>query len=146
MVAIELNNPTKYRAPKKKIAEVLASAQKELKIKRDHLISLAFVSPLQIKKLNKTYRHKDKVTDVLSFAHEALAQRAEEALGEIIICPERAEAQSKEFKQSFSREILKLSLHGYLHILGFDHEVEREALIMEALEDKILKKYYAGHQ
>jgi len=57
---------------------------------------------------------------------------------EIIICPAQAKKQAKEFKQSYQKEIIKLVLHGYLHVIGFDHEKEVEAREMEKLERRVL--------
>lgn len=139
MIVLEINNQTDFRVSGKKIISLLELAQKKIKQKGNKNVSLAFVSGSQIKKLNRTYRHKDKVTDVLSFEDD----RTTPDLGEIIICGTRAESQAKEFKHSFEKEVFRLSLHGYLHLSGYDHVKNDEAVIMEALEEKILKKFYA---
>lgn len=79
-------------------------------------INVVFVNSKYIKGLNKEYRGIDKVTDVLSFSinEEAL-------LGEIYICPEYVE---KEIEFPFEEEIVRLIIHGILHLLGYDHTVE----------------------
>lgn len=146
MITTEINNQTKYKISRKKLQDVLDLARKQLKIKAEQSLSLAFVSPAQIKKLNKAYRKKDKVTDVLSFAVSVPRSTCSvhgdvccsDFLGEIIICPAQAKKQAKEFGQSFDKEITKLFLHGYLHLIGYDHVKKQDAVIMEGLEKKIL--------
>ncbi|MBU1132411.1 rRNA maturation RNase YbeY [Patescibacteria group bacterium] len=139
MIILEINNQTKFRAPKKQLNDLLSLAQKLLKINKKQLISLALVSDYQIKKLNRIYRKKDKATDVLSFCGEPSAELPEEPLGEIIISPSRAKRQAEN---GLTDELARLALHGYLHLLGYDHEKETEAEKMEALEKKILKLFY----
>lgn len=142
MVLLEVNG--KSLAPKSKIENLLRLAQAKLKIKSKQIVSLAFVSPREIRRLNKLYREKNKVTDVLSFGGTKQISPDDE-LGEIIICLNQAKKQAKEFKNSLAKEIYKLVLHGFLHLLGFDHEKEREAETMEKKEEEILRKFYAKH-
>jgi len=142
MIELEINNQTQTRIPRQKLVELLKFINKKLKIKKKNKLSLAFVSPLKIKKLNKQYRKKDEVTDVLSFEENDFPD-PESSIGEIIICSSRAQKQAKEFKHSFAREVVRLTLHGYLHLLGYDHIKNKEAEIMEELEEKIMKGFYA---
>lgn len=120
-------------------------------------VSLSFVSETQIAQLNKEHRQKDKITDVLSFPMLELKpfdvvnpeQFYEEIdpsnkqihLGDVVICLQKAIEQSKEYNHSLLREICFLSVHGMLHILGFDHETKEEEEQMFALTEKILKKH-----
>ncbi len=139
MVSVEINNLTAIRVPQKKISAILNLAQKTILQKGHKQVSLAFVVPASIKRMNDMYRHKAAVTDVLSF--EDNTQDA--LLGEIIICSLRAQKQARELKHSLEKEILRLVLHGYLHLSGYDHIKNTEAVIMERLEEKILNKFYA---
>lgn len=139
MLGIEINNQTKFRVARSSMTRILKGAQKELKITRMQLVSLAFVPPNRIKQLNKLYRRKDSVTDVLSFTNAPTIKG--EAIGEIIICPAQAKKQAKAFGQSFQKEVNRLVLHGYLHLLGYDHIKKAEAKIMESVEKKILNQY-----
>ncbi len=141
MILLDVNNQTSFRVPQKRILEILNVAQDKLRLKKTQRLSFAYVSPVKIKKINAQYRKKDKVTDVLSFAEETKKSGPEDVLGEIIICPIRAKKQAREFSHSFEKEILKLTLHGYLHILGYDHETDEEAKEMERWENKILEGY-----
>ena len=89
--------------------------KKELKVNKQ--ISLALVDKKEIKKFNKVYRKKDNITDVLSFTLDD-----EYVLGEIIICLEQARKQAKEKKETLKSELQLLTVHGILHLLGYDHE------------------------
>ncbi|MFH0779478.1 MAG: rRNA maturation RNase YbeY [Parcubacteria group bacterium] len=134
MVKLETNNQTKFRISEKPLLNILNKARKFLKIKKIQYISLAFVPPATIKKLNKAYRRKDRVTDVLSFEEKGIVE-----LGEIIICPAQAKKQSAAFGNSFEKEIVRLLLHGYLHLLGYDHVNLQDAKKMEKIEREIFK-------
>lgn len=114
--------------------------QKKFKIKKN--ISIALVSEIEIKNLNKVYRHKNKVTDVLSFNIDSV-----EILGEIVICLAQAKKQALEHKHSLKAELQLLTVHGILHLLGYDHELsEQEYLRQEKEQEKILAllKNYAN--
>jgi len=95
-------------------------------------ISVTFTDNEGIRKLNREYRNKDSVTDVLSFpmydfhaGEQPLpGQRAE--LGDIVLSLERAEEQAKELGHSFAREAAFLCIHSLLHLLGYDHERSAE--------------------
>jgi len=97
-------------------------------------ISIALVDNTKIKELNKKFRKKNEVTDVLSFPMD------DEILGDIIISAERASSQSKDYGHSFKREICYLVTHGILHLLGYDHKTEGEKKEMRKKEERILKE------
>jgi len=119
---------------------------------QDVTLTLTLCGRTKIKTLNRTYRNKDKVTDVLSFPiYENLRpdKKVKEKnlpqmdLGDLIICREVAKAQSKEFKVTYPQEIIHLIVHGFLHLLGFDHEVSlKEEVIMEKEEAKLVRAVY----
>ncbi|MCF8008506.1 MAG: rRNA maturation RNase YbeY [Halanaerobiales bacterium] len=96
-------------------------------------ISIALVDNNKIKELNKKFRNKDEVTDVLSFPMD------KEILGDIIISLERALSQSKDYGHSFKREVCFLVTHGILHLLGYNHKTEGEKQEMRKKEERILK-------
>ena len=118
-------------------------AQTVLRKKTKVDVSYVFVGEAIIKKLNNQYRKKNKVTDVLSFSETDQVFCQPGFLGEIIVCPRQAERQSKEYKVSLEKEVIKLSVHGLLHLYGYDHEKEQDAAAMEGIETKILNKFYA---
>lgn len=127
---IEINNLIKAPISKKWVEKIIQKVFDKLKYNNKiEEISIAFVDNKNIKKLNKTYRQKDCITDVLSF----------EELNEIIICYPRAKKQAKEKKHPVKKEIEVLLIHGLLHLLGYDHIKDEDARIMEELEKDLLK-------
>ncbi|MFC1700969.1 rRNA maturation RNase YbeY [Patescibacteria group bacterium] len=115
-------------------------------------ISLAIVGNARIKKLNKMYRGKNRVTDVLSFGDKPAFQylgikdfvEAPDGInriGEIIICYPQAKKQAREIKHSLEKEISFLLIHGILHLFGYEHEKdEKDAKKMREMEEKILEQ------
>lgn len=107
----------------------------------DVSLSLAVVNDDEIKRLNKKYRHQDKVTDVLSFSGNVPNFiHTENDLGEIIIAFNRCMKQAQDNNKTFEQEFIMLFVHGLLHLLGYDHVKDREAIIMDDLQNKILEK------
>jgi probable rRNA maturation factor len=113
-------------------------------------IDLTLCGKHRIRGLNRDYRGKDKATDVLSFPGlDALRENFDSlpfphaSLGDIVICKEIAQKQAIEFSLSYEQEVLHLLVHGFLHLLGYDHELsESEEKLMEGLEQKLIKKIY----
>lgn len=85
-------------------------------------LELIFVHNEEIKKLNKEHRNIDKATDVLSFPLEFDLDNM--PLGSIVISVDFIEEKAKEYNHSFEEELSLLFIHGLLHLLGFDHEVD----------------------
>ncbi|SER70417.1 rRNA maturation RNase YbeY [Salipaludibacillus aurantiacus] len=109
-------------------------------------ISVTFVSDERIQVLNKEYRDKDRPTDVLSFAldegDETLDHpEAPHLLGDIIISLPRAKAQAAEFGHQFERELCFLAVHGFLHLIGYEHESEEQEKQMFTKQEDILQKH-----
>lgn len=111
-------------------------------------VSVSFVSNQEIKKLNKSYRQKDSVTDVLSFPLTSEDGRMEintetgaVLLGDIVISIETAVKQANIYGHSLSREIGFLTVHSMLHLLGYDHETSPlDERIMREKEESVLDK------
>lgn len=124
----------------------------QLKQTKEIHLNLTLCSRAKIKQLNAKYRKKDKVTDVLSFPlfDDLRPDRQGEMvgipvieLGDIFICKEVAISQAKEFKISFEDEVFHQLAHGFLHLLGFDHELSvQEEKIMEKYEKQLVNKIY----
>lgn len=112
-------------------------------------VSITFVDNERIKEINKEYRDKDQPTDVISFALEELGEGEVEIigadmprfLGDIIISIPKAKEQAEEYNHSFERELGFLSLHGFLHLLGYDHMTEEDEKVMFGKQDEILQSY-----
>lgn len=87
----------------------------DFKLKKQ--ISIALLSDKEIRDLNRVYRKKNKVTDVLSFNLDS-----DQVLGEVLICLSQARRQAKTKKNTYRAELQLLTVHGILHLLGYDHE------------------------
>ena len=102
----------------------------------------------EIHMLNKKYRNVDRATDVLSFPlmdfenGEASIEEATDVImiGDIVISAQRAAEQAEQYNHSFERELAYLTVHGMLHLLGYDHIKEEDAVIMRKKEENILNE------
>lgn len=134
---IEINNLTKFLVDKKFL---LGVAKKVLKGENrlNENLSVAFVVPEEIQKLNKKYRKKDKPTDVLSFGKTS---DFKEEFSEVIICPHIVKENTKESKATFKKELANVLIHGILHVLGYDHELSKaqELKMFQKQEDYLSK-------
>ena len=110
-------------------------------------ISLSFVDEKKIRQLNKDFRQTDRVTDVLSFPIEdffnedrkTLLEKPYLMLGDVVICTDVARKQAKELEHSFEREIMYLTCHSILHLLGYDHMEDDDKKIMRSKEKQVMK-------
>ena len=101
--------------------------------------SVMLTDDAQLQELNRTWRGKDRPTNVLSFpAPEQPGATGPRHLGDIALAFETLARESEEESKEFAHHFAHLIIHGILHLLGYDHEVEAEAEIMEALEVKAL--------
>ena len=113
-------------------------------------ISMILTDSENIRKMNKKYRKIDKETDVLSFPmfeKEELDEKIknkedlyEDVLGDIIISIEKVEKQAEEYGHSFERELSYMVVHGFYHLMGYDHIEEADKIIMRAKEESVLKE------
>lgn len=122
-------------------AAVLCALEEELDTERLS-VSVSFVHSEEMQELNKKYRNKDRVTDVLSFPQfdgfEYLTDYGEINLGDVVICLEVAENQAKEYGHSLEREILYLFTHSMFHLLGYDHMSEEGKKEMREKEERVM--------
>lgn len=146
---IEINNltgvPVLGRAVDKKVFLAVAKIVFKGENRKIETLSLAFVKKEEIKKLNKKFRGKNKATDVLSFEINepfGMAQGGEKVFGEIVICPEIVKENSKKYCVTYKTEMLRMFIHGILHLCGYDHEKsKKEEKIMEEKQEKYLDNY-----
>lgn len=132
-VVIEVNNLTAVRIRKNSLKKIAAKVLKGEK-KRIAELSIALVGQKLIKKLNKKYRRRNKATDVLSFSGE---------LNEIVICPEEVKKNAKRFNSAFEKELVRVLIHGVLHLLGYTHEAtKKEAKKMTKKQESYLKLFF----
>ncbi|HAM81345.1 rRNA maturation RNase YbeY [Ornithinibacillus bavariensis] len=131
---------------------ILKLAAKKENISDDAEVSVTFVTNEEIKEINRDYRNLDKPTDVISFALEEsvegemaiIGEDLPVVLGDIIISVERAEEQAKDYNHSFERELGFLAVHGFLHLLGYDHMTKEDEKIMFGKQEEILGEYNLG--
>lgn len=130
------------------IDSLLTFAKKQEHIDSEAELSVTFVDKDEIQNINKMYRDKDKVTDVISFALEEDEPEIDmneldipRVLGDIIICTDVAHEQAENYGHSFERELGSLALHGFLHLLGYDHMTDEDEKEMFGRQDAILNAY-----
>jgi probable rRNA maturation factor len=99
-------------------------------------IHIIFVTPEEIQRLNMTYRQMDKTTDVLSFIND---DPSDQSLGDIFINLTQAEQQAISYGHTMKREVGFLSVHGYLHLLGYDHHTDEDERLMIQEQERILE-------
>lgn len=114
------------------------------------IITITFTTPEEIRKINKKYRKIDRATDVLSFPmfeKDELDEKIknkdflyEDVLGDIIISIDKVREQAEEYGHSFERELSYMLVHGFYHLMGYDHIEEEDKKIMRPKEEKILNE------
>ncbi len=127
---------------------ILQLAGEHEKVNDDAEMSVTFVSNEEIKRINHEFRNKDEVTDVLSFPQEELGDGEIEIvgdipvhLGDVIISLDVAKKQAEEYEHSLEREIAFLAVHGFLHLIGYDHETIEEEKEMFKRQENILQEF-----
>ena len=113
-------------------------------------LSIILTTPEHIHEVNNEYRDVDRATDVLSFPifeKEEIDNKIknhdyehEDVLGDIIISVEQVKGQAKEYGHSFEREFAYMIVHGFYHLMGYDHIKEEDKVIMRAKEEMVLNK------
>lgn len=113
----------------------------------DAEVSVTVVSGDEIRELNRDYRGKDSVTDVLSFpqfddydelTEDLIENEYTTLIGDVVLCYDRAAEQAEEYGTGITRELVYLFVHSILHLMGYDHEDEDEKKIMRAREEEIM--------
>jgi probable rRNA maturation factor len=131
------------------LEKLLNFAAEKQKVEENSEVSLTFVTNDRIQEINRDYRSKDIPTDVISFAMEELGEGEVElsgvemprVLGDIIISVAKAKEQAEDYGHSLIRELGFLAVHGFLHLLGYDHMTEAEEEEMFTLQKDILNEY-----
>lgn len=136
----EINDNYKVDFKYDYLHRVIKRTLKHEKVK-NAFFSIIFVDEKEIQKINKEYRKIDKVTDVISFAFEdnnSLQYNDIRVLGDIYICIPRMIEQAHDYGHSVKRELSFLTVHGLLHLLGYDHMKKEDEEIMFAKQELIL--------
>jgi len=155
---IEISGVAMTKNMEKMFKRIIKTANKYSKFcQKKFEVSINFVDKKTIRELNKKTRNIDKETDVLSFPNLNLKpmkkinikdykadinpETHQLMIGDIVICEQVAAENAEKYGHSYEREVCYLVLHGFLHLLGFDHETEEDKKIMRALEEAVLKKH-----
>lgn len=131
------------------LEKLLDYAREKEEIENDAELSITIVDNETIQEINKQYRDKDQPTDVISFALEEHGEEEIEVrgdnlprhLGDIIISIEKVNEQANEYGHSFNRELGFLAVHGFLHLLGYDHMTTEEEKEMMERQDHLLDDF-----
>jgi len=134
-----LNNQKRVRLVTPPLEKFAQKSLRQMKLEQGS-VAIAFVTDSEIARLNKTYRKKNRPTDVLSFPAQPSAKRPNrnKFLGDIAIAPAVARSYAKKNGRSLHTEICVLILHGLLHLLGYDHETDRGQ--MDRVEQRLRRK------
>lgn len=108
--------------------------------KRDSVVNLKIVGNAEMQQLNKEFRNKDRATNVLSFTNDDLSKDVTKNIGDIAISYDFVKQEAKDNGKSFSDHVIHMLVHGIYHILGYDHEDDISAEVMESKEIYILDK------
>lgn len=133
----------------KEVENLLQFAAEREGIQDQAEVSVTIVTNEDIQQINKEYRGKDTPTDVISFALEEEGEGEVEivgaeippVLGDIIISADRTREQAEEYNHSFKRELGFLAVHGFLHLLGYDHMTKEEEEEMFTKQKDLLDAY-----
>lgn len=124
-----------FKIPIQKLHLITSLIYKDEQVSSEKKINVILCGDYKIKKLNKNYRNKDVVTDVISFPFSD-----EDFLGEIYISVKRAQVQARRYHFQFEEEVLRLFIHGLLHLIGYDHIISDDRIIMVKKECYYLEK------
>lgn len=143
---VEIINKIKAKIDLRIFEKIAKEILQEINFKNKIKIELVFVSDSEIKRLNNKYRNKNIVTDVLSFSFFDLKRKkkffwpqGKIYFGQIVISYNQAKRQARDLKHSIKEELIRLFVHGMLHLFGYEHKVIKEYQKMEKLEEKIIK-------
>jgi probable rRNA maturation factor len=134
------------------IHELLELAGQHLSLEANAEVSVTIVDNDRIQEINREYRQKDTPTDVISFAMEDVHEDEliidldedldmPRVLGDLFISIDKAKEQAVDYGHSFERELGFLTVHGFLHLNGYDHMTEEEEKEMFGLQEALLKEY-----
>ena len=127
-----LNQQRRRRVPAARLRRVIQDAGRALRVSGE--VALVLTNDAPVRRLNARYRHQDKPTDVLSFPGPG----GEGGLGDIVISLDTAARNAPRFGRTLSQELQVLTLHGFLHVLGYDHETDDGT--MDRLESRLRRQ------
>lgn len=145
---IEINNLTTNPVDEDFLKKIVSIVLEGEKIVKEVELSIALIGPGRMRKINRRYRGKNRVTDVLAFPESKIllekfkvgVVKKVQGLGEIVICLREVKKNAKRFNLSSEKELARVLIHGMLHLLGYDHEKAKEAKKIKEKEDFYLSK------
>lgn len=149
---INIENPAKerfdFRGYKKLIEQVIQTVETEKNLPEGLEVNVVITDDKEIKRINRETRGINKATDVLSFPYftfkkpgvlkSDLVTDPESILGDIIICAGKIKSQAKQYGHTQKRELAYLTLHSMLHLVGYDHEKEKDEILMNKEAERIM--------
>lgn len=131
------------------LIRTLTFAAKKEHVPKEAEVSINIVNNGEIQEINRNYRQQDKPTDVISFALqdavegdlEIIGSEVPLILGDIVISIDKAREQAQEYDHSFERELCFLAVHGFLHLLGYDHMNQEDETKMFTKQEAILGEF-----
>lgn len=141
---VEIFNETNVELEELKSLNGLIDYAIERENVKNVVFNIIIVDSETIQEINKTYRGIDRITDVISFAledNEDVVYEDFRLLGDIYICVDKIYSQAEEYGHSVLRELSFLTVHGFLHLLGYDHMSEEDEKVMFKRQEEILNGY-----
>jgi probable rRNA maturation factor len=140
---IELTNLATIPCDEGRIKDVALYSLNRLGIHPDSELSISLVDETEMKSLNAQWMNEVGATDVLSFPMDEMkpnsAAQGPGVIGDIVLCPSYAETQARQAGHSLQDELELLTVHGILHLLGYDHRESEEQRVMFSMQDEYLK-------
>ena len=149
-MSIEINNETEFKIDHERVLRLAEHALDKMNIHPAAELAIQFVDEEPMTELHVQWMDEPGPTDVLSFPMDELRPGSEGQLtpagllGDIVVCPQVAAAQAEVAGHETINEILLLTTHGVLHLLGFDHAEPEEEKEMFGLQREILEAFYAS--
>ena len=145
MNKVIFNNITNEKVEEENLVKEILEFAMEKENLENTSFSVIFVDNKYIHELNKTYRGIDRPTDVITFALEdekdIINGSENRMLGDVYISLEKAHSQAEEYGHSFKRELSFLAIHGFYHLLGYDHMTPEEEKIMFGKQEEVLQEF-----
>ena len=147
-MSIELRNESNHSVDEARVLQLASFALDSMRIHPDSELEILFYDEEPMSELHVKFMDEPGPTDVLSFPMDELHPGDENELslgqlGSIVICPSVAAAQAEAAGHEYINEVLLLTAHGVLHLLGFDHGEPEEHRVMFGLQADILSQFYA---
>ena len=146
MFSLQIVEKPSFDISQKLLDDIAQTISDTIDLPQNWVVNLVFLDPSSIQNLNKNYRGKDSVTDVLSFHyHDNYSDLWEEDLAwEIVFCEEKIISQWQEYGLWTEKEFYKLVIHSVIHLLWYDHETDEEYAVMQGLEEQVWGVVFEG--